>query len=195
MLTGDAAESVPVRDDWARRPDVDSAIDQLEDASPRLASVLAGALLDDLLERILSKVVPSEEPASLRHGEIDYSQKALWSLRFGLIDQEEHRELRLVGRIRNEFAHNWSTELDFDCPRIRNWVDALRTPDAPLLEVKGAGRYVAASEGIDDYIKKGRHERFLTAINQLLVRLVTRLDVAIPVNAAKRIDDVIADMN
>ena len=121
-------DSSLANNEWAMRPDVDSAIDQLEDATPRLVTVLAGALLDDLLERILSKTLPAEEPGSLRHGEIDYSHKALWALRLGLIDQEEHRELRLVGRIRNEFAHNWSTELNFESLKIRDWVDALGIP-------------------------------------------------------------------
>jgi hypothetical protein len=106
--------------DWATSPDVDAALDELEDSSPRAAAVLGGALVEDLLDRLLAGALPDDNEARLQSGEIDYFKKGHWAFRMGLISKLELRELRLLGRIRNEFAHSWSADLGFGSDKIKD---------------------------------------------------------------------------
>ena len=69
--------------DWAVRPDIDAALDELEDSSPRAAAVLGGALLEDLLDRLLAEALPGDSEARLQTGEIDYFKKGALGLQNG----------------------------------------------------------------------------------------------------------------
>ena len=162
--------------DWATSPDVEAALDELEDASPRAAAVLGGALLDDLLDRLLAAALPDVNDARLKVGDIDYSEKGLWALRMGLISKFELRELRLLGRIRNEFAHSWSAALGFDSNKIKGRVMSLNTPTHPLTAVTGSGRHLAPLGDVEAYIQASEKNRWLMAVIQMMIRLLKRIE-------------------
>lgn len=164
--------------DWATRPDVDAALDELEDASPRAAAVLGGALLEDLLDRLLAKALPEDKEAKLQAGEIDYFKKGHWAFRMGLISRFELRELRILGRIRNHFAHSWSADLDFGAFRVRDWVRSLVTPDHLIQDVTGAGRHLIPLGDVAAYSQENEKHRWLIATNQMMIRLLGRIETA-----------------
>ena len=162
--------------DWATSPNVNAALDELEDSSPRAAAVLGGALLDDLLDRLLAAALPDDNDARLKVGNIDYSEKGLWALRMGLISKSELRELRLLGRIRNEFAHNWSADLGFDSDKIKERVRSLNTPDHLVTDVTGSGRHLVPLGDVASYIQESEKNRWLIAVNQMMIRLLNRIE-------------------
>lgn len=164
--------------DWAVRPDVDAALDELEDSSPRAASVLGGALLEDLLDRLLAGVLPDDNEARLQAGEIDYFKKGRWAFRMGLISKFELRELRILGRIRNHFAHSWSADLDFSSFRVKDWVGSLGSPDHLVTDVTGSGRHLVPLGDVAAYIKDSDKNRWLIAVNQMMIRLLGRIEAA-----------------
>ena len=164
--------------DWATSPDVNAALDELEDSSPRAAAVLGGALLEDLLDRLLASALPDDNEGQLQVGEIDYFKKGHWAFRMGLISKLELRELRLLGRIRNEFAHSWSADLAFGSNRIRDRVMSLDTPDQLVTDVTGAGRHLVPLGDVLAYIQQNEKNRWLIAVNQMMIRLLNRLESA-----------------
>lgn len=107
--------------------------------SPRGAVLLAAALIDTYLEEILShffvddKVSKNLLNRSLRNA----SSRMDTAYALGLIDEEEHKEIKTVNSIRNEFAHSWRNT-SFDTPKIIKdckdlpWLGSLKieNPDA-----------------------------------------------------------------
>ena len=164
--------------DWPIRPDVDAALDELEDSSPRAAAVLGGALLEDLLDRLLAKALPEDSQANLEAGEIDYLHKVRWALRMGLISKFEFRELQILGRIRNQFAHSWSADLSFGSERINDRIRSLETPDHRIQEVPGPGRHLILQGDVAAYTQESEQHRWLIAVNQMMVRLLGRIETA-----------------
>ena len=164
--------------DWAIRPDVDAALDELEDSSPRAAAVLGGALLEDLLDRLLAKALPEDSQAKLEAGEIDYFYKGRWALRMGLISKVELSELHILGRIRNQFAHSWSADLNFGSERIKDRIRSLKTPDRRIQEVSGPGQHLILQGDVTTYTQESEQHRWLIAVNQMMIRLLNRIDAA-----------------
>jgi hypothetical protein len=164
--------------DWATSPDVDAALDELEDSSPRAAAVLGGALVEDLLDRLLAGALPDDNEARLQSGEIDYFKKGHWAFRMGLISKLELRELRLLGRIRNEFAHSWSADLGFGSDKIKDRVRGLDTPDHLVTDVTGSGRHLVPLGNVAAYIQVHEKNRWLIAVNQMMIRLLNRIEAA-----------------
>lgn len=164
--------------DWATSPDVDAALDELEDASPRAAAVLGGALLEDLLDRLLAKALPEDSQAKLEALEIDYFHKGRWALRMGLISKFEFSELQILGRIRNQFAHSWSADLNFGSERIKDRIRSLKTPDHRIQEVSGPGKHLILQGDVTAYTQESDQHRWLVAINQMMIRLLGRIEMA-----------------
>ena len=164
--------------DWAIRPDVDAALDELEDSSPRAAAVLGGALLEDLLDRLLAKALPEDPQARLEGLEIDYLHKARWALRMGLISKFEFRELQILGRIRNQFAHSWSADLNFGSDQIKDRIGSLETPDHRIQQVPGAGQHLILQGDVAAYTRESEQHRWLIAVNQMMIRLLGRIEMA-----------------
>ena len=164
--------------DWAIRPDVDAALDELEDASPRAAAVLGGALLEDLLDRLLARALPEDSQAKLESGELDYFHKSRWALRMGLISRLEFSELRVLGRIRNQFAHSWSPDLNFGSERIKDRIRSLKTPDLRIEEVAGSGQHLILQGDVAAYTQESEQHRWLIAVNQMMIRLLGRIETA-----------------
>ena len=164
--------------DFAVSPDVDATLDELEDSSPRAAAVLGGALLEDLLDRLLAKALPDDSQAKLEAGEIDYLHKARWALRMGLISKFEFSELQILGRIRNQFAHSWTADLNFGSERIKDRIRSLQTPDYQIQEVPGPGQYLILQGDVAAYTKESEEHRWLIAVNQMMIRLLGRIETA-----------------
>ena len=162
--------------DWTIRPEVDAAVDELEDSSPRAAAVLSGALLEDLLDRLLTETLPDDTQAKLAAGEIDYFKKGHWALRMGLISKFELRELRTLGKIRNQFAHTWSAGLDFGSFRIKDWVRNLETPDHLIQAVDGSGGHLIPLGDVVAYTQENERHRWLIAVTQMMIRLLGRIE-------------------
>ena len=176
MSQSDADTEQVAEFDWATSPDVDAALDELEDSSPRAAAVLGGALLEDLLDRLLVGTLPGDNDARLETGELDYFGKGRWAFRMGLISKLELRELRLLGRIRNQFAHSWSADLAFGSDKIKDRVRSLDTPDHLVTEVTGSGRHLVPLGDVAAYIQENEKNRWLIAVNQMMIRLLNRIE-------------------
>lgn len=162
--------------DWAIRPDIDAALDELEDSSPRAGAVLGGALLENLLDRLLARALPEDSQAQLRVGEVDYFNKALWALRMGLISKLEFSELHLLGRIRNQFAHSWSADLNFGSERIRDRIRSLKTPDYRVHQASSTGQHLVLQGDVTAYSQESEQHRWLIAVNQMMIRLLNRIE-------------------
>ena len=176
MKESNSEDEQPSGFDWTTRPEVDAAIDELEDSSPRAAAVLGGALLEDILDRLLAAALPDDSQARLESGEIDYFKKGHWALRMGLISRFEFRELRILGRIRNQFAHTWSAALDFGSFRIKDWVRSLETPDHLIQSVDGSGGHLIPLGDVSAYTKESERHRWLIAVTQMMIRLLGRIE-------------------
>lgn len=104
----------------------------LREESDRAMAILGVAYLDDLLrESILSLLVEGDVSDNLFRG---YGPLATLSARIdmafvlGLFGEGERRELNLLRKIRNEFAH--STEIhSFDAAPVRDWCSHLGSHD------------------------------------------------------------------
>ena len=164
--------------DWAIRPDVDAALDELEDSSPRAAAVLGGALLEDLLDRLLARALPDGNEGRIEAGELDYFKKSHWAFRMGLISKFELRELRILGRIRNHFAHSWSADLGFGSFRVKDWVGSLETPDHLVNSAAGSGQHLVPLGNVAAYTQENEEHRWLIAVTQMMIRLLGRIEVA-----------------
>ena len=162
--------------DWATRPDVDAALDELEDTSPRAAAVLGGALLEDLLDRLLAKALPEDSKVQMKVGEIDYFNKALWALRMGLISKFDFSELHILGRVRNQFAHSWSADLSFGSERIKDRIRSLKSPDRRIQNVGGTGQHLVLQGDVTAYSEANEQHRWLVAVNQMMIRLLSRIE-------------------
>jgi DNA-binding MltR family transcriptional regulator len=105
--------------------------DKFTTESDRACAVLAGALLDSLLEQLMREaMIPGSSQELFRaQGPLgSFAAKTDLALALGLISQEDHRELTLVRRIRNDFAHHLDHDLDFTTASIADRVRALQLP-------------------------------------------------------------------
>ena len=90
-------------------------IDELETASPRGTAIVAAAVLDEILARLLEKVmVEDPEDAKQVVREVytlgNFRARIEGAKKFDLISKEQHRVLDTIRQVRNSFAHrvNWS---------------------------------------------------------------------------------------
>lgn len=90
-------------------------------------------------------------------------------------------ELRGLGRIRNEFAHNPAPDLDFDSPDVAGSVERLRSPEQVARErgVSGAG------SGVQEALQRamplsvgGRRYWWTVSVLSVLAVLGARVQVA-----------------
>ena len=111
--------------DWAKAIHA-----EFQRESDRAAGIVAGAMLDDALLNLLrARLVPSLKSRSL----VDAPNAPLGSFsaridaahQLGLISEYLARDLHLIRRIRNEFAHA-SHRIAFDAPPVRDFVHALQ---------------------------------------------------------------------
>lgn len=100
-----------------------------DEKNDRALAIVAGAFLDTLLERILIEFLVDDEKEVaelLRYeGPIGtYSGRIRAAYCLGLLRKAIRDDLRLVGKIRNRFAHDLSAS--FAEEPIRSWCNSLR---------------------------------------------------------------------
>lgn len=116
-------------------------IDALRNESDRGCAIIGLAttdvLLGDLIKAAMVEGAPNElfesqGACSTLSGKVDIAYA------LGLISADDRRDLHLLRKIRNEFAHAIDHELDCDDSRISNWIRELRIPrlfkDTPMLQ-------------------------------------------------------------
>ena len=99
----------------------------------------------------------SDAPKSLFEGNGPFStlsSKIDVAYALGLLSSEERRELHLLRKIRNEFAHAVDHEISFDSPKLRDWSRALAIPD------RGGG-----STLIEDFGDSSNRSRFVVSVS------------------------------
>lgn len=100
-----------------------------EDANDRAFVIVGAAFLDMLLEHILVNFLvddPKEVADMLRHDQPlgTYGNRIRAAYCFGLLNKTIRDDLRLVGKVRNRFAHDLYAS--FQDQQIRSWCTALK---------------------------------------------------------------------
>ena len=116
---------------WIAGDELRASLEGLLTSDPRSATVLAGAILDDMLTRVIASRMDGRADAEELAGasQLDYSVKCTSVREMGIVGERMLGELRGLGRIRNEFAHNPAPDLDFDSPDVAGSVERLRGPE------------------------------------------------------------------
>ena len=115
---------------------IDEVIDALLKESDRAGAILCAVTLDETLKELLGSALISNYPKDIfkNHGPLaTFSARINMAYSMGLISQNEYRELHLIRKVRNEFAHDVSHKLSFETDKIRNRVDELSSGD-PIFE-------------------------------------------------------------
>lgn len=112
-------------------------VDRFHAETDRAAAVLAGAYLDSFLENALRNVLATgDHVASMfgAHGFLQsFGNKISMACALGLITAELARDMNLIRKVRNHFAHHiW--EATFDLPPVANWCREIRVVDAAVNE-------------------------------------------------------------
>jgi DNA-binding MltR family transcriptional regulator len=109
--------------------------EQLKEETDRGAALVGVAFLDELLERLLkSRMLEGKTTEGLFEGSnplASFSARIDTAYSLGWIGPETHRELHLMRKIRNEFAHV-HTPVTFASDAIQNRCGALQIPKAIL---------------------------------------------------------------
>jgi DNA-binding MltR family transcriptional regulator len=108
-----------------------------EEKNDRGLVIVGAAFLDTLLEHILISFLvddPKEVAELLRYDQPlgTYGSRTRAAYCFGLIDKTVRDDLRLVGKIRNRFAHELSAS--FDDQQIAAWCAALKWHRAAYMQ-------------------------------------------------------------
>jgi len=104
-------------------------LNTLREETDRGCTLIVAALLEEMLEEVLRGFL-IETPATDSLFKAPYaplstlSAKAAASRSLGLIDANEFRDIELIRKIRNEFAHN--LKCSFDEPQLRDRANALQ---------------------------------------------------------------------
>ena len=101
--------------------------------SQRAAAVIASAYVDQELEKVLRGFFIADERASNEllgrmRPLADFSARIEAAYALGLISESEYRNLNLIRKIRNEFAHRPGTYVTFETPEIRDRALELQPP-------------------------------------------------------------------
>jgi hypothetical protein len=85
------------------QPDVKELSDLLKDESPRCAVIVAAAFFDQTLRKSLGETKDQKS----------FAQRVKAALEWGLLTQDEHDDLDVLRKMRNDFAHDLRVQ-DFD---------------------------------------------------------------------------------
>lgn len=133
-------------------------VDLFHKETDRAAAILAGSYLEVLLESLLKSTFvndPVVEELFKGSGPLaTFSSRISFSYALGLIDGEVYRDLNIIRRIRNHFAHN-----------IQN----ASFEDASIRDRCGELSFVKLSiqSGIEDVASHGPRNRFLLSVGYL----------------------------
>jgi DNA-binding MltR family transcriptional regulator len=104
--------------------------------SDRAGAVMGVATLDALIENLLRSWILPDAPKQLFNSTgalATFSAKIDIAYAFGLISLRERRDLHLLRKIRNDFAHDFDYKLTFNNPALSDRIMTLSLP--ALLEV------------------------------------------------------------
>ena len=168
---------------WVAGDDLRASLKGLLSSEPRSATVLAGSIVDDMLTRLITARMAGRADTSelADAAQLDYSTKCTSVREMGLIGERMLAELRGLGRIRNEFAHNPSPDLDFDSPEIADSVGRLRAPEQVAAERSVPGVGSGVQEGLERAMPlrvNGRRYWWTVSVLSTLAVLGARLHVA-----------------
>lgn len=128
-------------------------LDELNKESERGAALIAGAMLDDLLERsIRSFLLDHEEVVRLLKGFNaplgTLSARALVAFALGVISEREYRECERLRKIRNVFAHN--VHASFSDQNVKDMCANLdySAKDYENVVVGARGQFTTAAVGV-----------------------------------------------
>lgn len=121
--------------------------DEFQNESPRASVIISGALIDTLLRDLLvtfmvndkkevDSLVGSEKDVDKPLGAFGARIKAAYCL--GLISKEEYSDLKIIQKVRNQFAHKLHG-FSFDDPMIVDLCNSLRQPE--ILKDTNAGKF------------------------------------------------------
>jgi hypothetical protein len=175
-------------DDWVKSDAMAGSIKRLIESDARAATILAGSMLDDLLGRLIAAGLRNRLDAEKvgDPAELDYSTKCKSAREMGLIGERFLAELRTLGWIRNEFAHNPSPDLDFDSEGVSDSVGRLRGP----IQIASDRSMPGAGPGVQDALERklpltvtGRRYWWLLSVLAAAGVLGARLHVAERLNS------------
>lgn len=108
--------------------DYANILNEYHKESDRGAAVLAGGMIESILaEYLAAHMVDDAGIHTLFEGFgpfASYAQRYETAYAFGLIHGEARSDLKIIGRIRNRFAHN-PLETSFDAAPVRDWCQQL----------------------------------------------------------------------
>ena len=133
-------------------------IETFHNESDRAAAVLAGSFIESYLAKFMKSAMVADVKDELfdNNGPFStYSQRVQASHAFGLIPTGAKRDLELIGKIRNRFAHH-PMRSTFDTAPIADWCRELST--APHIPVPGT----------EQDLRSDNRNRFITAIALLV---------------------------
>lgn len=128
---------------------INKVLKELSSESDRASAILLGAEIDSALRTIIEKYLLEPLGNSSQLLEQDavlgsFSAKIEICYRLGLISKLIHRELHLIRKIRNKFAHH-TIGISFDTQPVKDWVSNLKISQWVL-----EGRRDIAEDGILD---------------------------------------------
>lgn len=100
----------------------------------RACAVLGAAFLDAILEGLFRSRLRGKTDALLSvNGPLgSFSSRTDLTYALAWIDEDTYADLKLIGRIRNKFAHVFDSDLDFETEEIVNRCNELRSAKAFL---------------------------------------------------------------
>lgn len=153
----------------------------------RVVGIVLGALLDERLADTLKYAIQEDKKLvqeCFGHEFTlfgNFGSRSALGFFLGLYTKETHRDLVLVAKIRNAFAHKVEVHL-FDDDPVCNLVNELAIPDKPL-KIENPGTVWNFDPAMLGPLANGR-DRFVRAIQALNLALF--LETANPANGAKR---------
>jgi hypothetical protein len=99
--------------------DILAVVEEVRNASDRAAAVHLGAFVERKLNDAFLSLVRAESRAKLEKeiSEASFKEKIEGALKFGLVDDRLFKNLELIRRIRNAFAHS-ARAITFETPEV-----------------------------------------------------------------------------
>ena len=164
---------------------------EFHDASDRVVAIVGAAYLDDVLGELLRSVLVNDSEIAetlLRPDAPLGSNGSRYQLALclGLIRRHQFDDLRLVAKIRNQFAHHYSCT-SFEEPPTRDWCVAFQQPKFfEAMPAKLFGPEV--SQQMAPYLKSlsdTPRKRFETTVTCLFGSLLRRVKFVSAMDATK----------
>lgn len=156
--------------------------DAFREESDRACAVLARALLEDLLKRLFEAVFVADQPSNVQKDLLGgqgplatFSARTHLAESLGFITHREARDLALIRKVGNDFAHSLDHEMTFDSPSVRDRVFTLSFAAAFVEHAKaGDGPEEVKSDELES-IKTVPRRRFEIGVAMLWLFLDHRI--------------------